>query len=53
MTTLCRVSLGAIKVSDIYTRPMNHGAWQFGRSLMNIHPGISPRRAAVYKLNYG
>ena len=53
MTTLCWVSLGAIKVSDIYICPMNHRVWQFGRTLMNIHPGISPLRAAVYKLNYG
>ena len=31
MTTLCWVSLGAIKVSDIYICLMNQGAWQFER----------------------
>lgn len=43
MTTLCWVSLGAIKVSDIYICLMNHRAWQLERALMNIHPGILPR----------
>lgn len=46
MTTLCWVSLGAIKVSDIYICLMNHRAVAASGSLMNIHPCMrQPRRS--------
>jgi len=49
MATLCWVSLGAIKVSDIYICLMNHRAVAAsGNSWIFIHAC-----AAVYTLNYG
>lgn len=53
MTTLCWVSLGAIKVSDIYICLMNHGAVAAWGRLMNIQPRIHSGLPVVYKLNYG
>lgn len=46
MTTLCWVSLAAIKVSDIYICLMNHRAVAASGNLMNIHPCMrQPRRS--------